>query len=376
MPFLIPARSWCEFDLSGWQHNLATAANCVDGQLIRVIPVIKADAYGHGGHFLPLELLESTHGVAVAMVGEAFSLRGRGYHGRIYLLSPATPAEYPAIAELNCIPLISSPEELRAMDALMQTVDGVLRINLELDTGMGRSGVLPGNDLEIIAKLNSTPRLLLNSLSSHFSSADENPDTTLEQEAQYDARIQIYAAAGLHPEFLHVANSAGTLYFPQAPPRVVRCGLMLYGVAPLPHSQRHLRPCLTWKTQILLTRDLPSGWPISYGGTYTCPQPMRVASIGVGYADGYPRVISGKSGHVIIQNTLCPILGRITMDQIMVDVSHLSPESASAGTEVILLGSSQDHAITAGMLAAWADTIPYEILTGIGPRVQRRPADP
>ncbi|MCB1087379.1 MAG: alanine racemase, partial [Verrucomicrobiae bacterium] len=151
----------------------------------------------------------------------------------------------------------------------------------------------------------------------------------------------------------------------------IRPGLALYGVSPLPDFQAALRPVLTWKTRLTLVRDVPAGTTISYGRTYTAPRPLRIATLAVGYADGYPRQLSGRGADVLIRGRRCPVLGRVTMDQVVVDVSHL-PDSPIPGDEAVLLGrQGETEEISAAELAEKAGTIPWEILTGIGPRVVR-----
>jgi alanine racemase len=167
----------------------------------------------------------------------------------------------------------------------------------------------------------------------------------------------------------HVLQSAGTLAFNETPHQIVRAGIMLYGVSPLPEFQRLLKPAMTWKTRIALIRDMPAGHGISYGRTFITPRAMRVATLSAGYADGYPRHISNRDAAMLVRGKRCPLLGRVTMDLMMIDVSDV-PE-ATVGDEVVLMGRQGDEEISCHELAEKADTITWEIITRVGSRVRR-----
>lgn len=167
-----------------------------------------------------------------------------------------------------------------------------------------------------------------------------------------------------------MANSAGITGYPRRPGDLARGGILLYGVSPLPEFQERLRPVLTWEARIVLVRRLPAGHTVSYGRTWRTPRPMRVATIASGYADGYPRQLSGKGAYVLIRGVRCPVLGRVTMDQIMAGVDHL-PDDFGPGAAAVLLGASGGESISAADLAEWSGTIAWDILTGLGERVER-----
>jgi alanine racemase len=365
-------RTWSEWNLGAWEQNLYSMAMLVGGELHRVIPVIKAGAYGHGVELLPFSLLEKLHGVAVAQPAEAQNLRKRGFGGKIYLLSSALAEEAPFVLASAAIPLISTVAEA-AFWAETARKSGLQHfpINLELDTGMGRSGLLRGEQTEMVNFLKNTPALCLDSLSSHLASADEDAAYTATQDSRFRERLAEFAQMGLTPSYVHLANSAGAIALPQGAEWRIRCGISLYGWSPVSQSPVSLLPALEWHSRVLLVRQLPAGWGVSYGRTHVCAEPTRVASIGVGYADGYPRALSGKGAHVLIAGTRCPVLGRVTMDQLMADVTHLPEAAVRAGTQVTLIGQQGAECITAAELATLADTIPYEIFTGLGPRVVR-----
>jgi len=211
--------------------------------------------------------------------------------------------------------------------------------------------------------------LTLESVSSHFPCADEDGDFTSRQEEEF-RRLTAQWQAEFGPFRTHIANSAGILQYPRLPHETVRAGLMLYGMSPLPEHGSLLRPVLTWKARVALVRDLPAGWGISYGRSFITPRPMTVAAIAAGYGDGYPRQVSGRGASVLVRGRRCAILGRVTMDQIIIDVSDLTPAPAP-GEEAVLLGRQGDDAITAREIAAQAGTIPWHVFTGITDRTAR-----
>ena len=206
------------------------------------------------------------------------------------------------------------------------------------------------------------------SLSSHLPVSDEDHDFTAEQLQEIDDLAAACARIVPHA-LIHCLNTAGILHFPHHAFDIVRAGLMLYGEASPPDPQGPLRPALTWKTRILLVRDHPAGQGISYGRTFITPEPTRVATLAVGYADGFPRQASGQGAHVLIGGRRCPVLGRVTMDQIMADVSDVP--SAQIGDEVVIIGRQGGEQIRASELAEQASTIAWDIFTGLKGRVRR-----
>jgi alanine racemase len=203
-------------------------------------------------------------------------------------------------------------------------------------------------------------------------SADEDEAYTHDQVERFHTAVQLAWDAGFITGWVHLENSAGILGFPEATKfcNLARPGLALYGVSPLPDQQDKLKPVLTWKTRVLLVRELPAGHRISYGGTKTLDRPTKIATLACGYGDGYPRQVSNKGACVLIHGQRCPILGRVTMDQIMVDVTDLA-EPAQLGDEAVLLGSQGTETIPATELAKLADTIAWHIFTSITARVER-----
>ncbi len=365
-------RTWAEINLQALRKNLALAREGA-GSGGRVMAVVKADAYGHGAVLCARALAAETDAFGVANVAEAVELREAGLSTPVFILSPALPAERAAVVAGGFIPSVSTAEEVAHFTRLAAAAGKRLELHLVVDTGMGRMGVLPEDAVQLARSIVAEPALSLASVASHFPSADEDEAFTRSQQAEFWRLLDDLHAAGIACPWQDVANSAGILGYARRPPELVRAGLMLYGVSPLPAHQPQLAPVMTWKTRVTLVRDLPAGWGVSYGRTFITRGPTRTATLGAGYADGFPRSLSGRAASVLLHGRRCPILGRVTMDQIVIDVSHL-PASPAPGDEVVLLGRQGAEEITAGELAEKAGTIPWEIFTGVAARVVRVPA--
>jgi alanine racemase len=300
----------------------------------------------------------------VANLEEALTLRDAGLSQPVITLSPALAAERPIIVERRFIPTISALEEAEAFDRL-----GPVSINFKLDTGMGRMGVPENGSLAVFKKVAALRNIRVHSISTHMPVSNEDTEYTRDQLARFRKLLAQFRAEVPGDYKAHVLQSAGTLAFNESPHEIVRAGIMLYGISPLPEFQQLLRPAMTWKTRIALIRDMPAGHGISYGRTFITPRPMRVATLSAGYADGYPRHLSNRGGAMLVHGKRCPLLGRVTMDLMVIDVSDL--REAAAGDEVVLMGRQGDEEISATDLAELAGTINWEIVTRIGSRVRR-----
>jgi alanine racemase len=285
----------------------------------------------------------------------------------IFLLGAALPAERPAVVREGFLPAISTVEEAAGYSALAQGEK--VRVHLALDTGMGRMGVWQEEAVATAKEVAALPGIELAGVCSHLPVADEDDAFTAAQISHFETLVKELRAAGLSVPLTHVENSAGFIRFPERAGSLVRSGLALYGVSPRREFQAQLRPALTWKTRVLMARDFEAGRSVSYGRTFITPRPMRIATLSAGYADGYPRQVSGKGAAVLIGGRRCPVLGRVTMDQIMADVTALN--EVKAGDEVVLLGRQGHEEIPAPELATWAETIAWNIFTGLGQRVVR-----
>jgi alanine racemase len=329
-----------------------------------LIAVVKANAYGHGVAQVVPALAPHLEMFAVATLAEAREVSALAPHHPVLLLSPAAAEERAEIIMRDFIPLISSAEEAAAYSQLSRL--GRAAVHLKIDTGMGRMGLWHEEAVAAVREIKALHGLLITGFASHLPVADEDDAFTREQLATFHALVKkLREEEGCGDSPAHVLNSAGALAFPEMAGEFARVGLALYGVSPRPEFQERLRPVLTWKALVTLVRDLPAGRSINYGRTFITPGPMRVATLAAGYADGYPRHLSGQGACVAIQGVRCPVLGRVTMDQLVVDVSAL--DDCQPGEVAVLLGP----AVPATELAQRAGTIPWEIFTRLGARVAR-----
>lgn len=359
-----PPRAWVDVDLEAIAHNLDIARQALpDTQLM---PVVKAGAYGHG--LEPVARRLDNDGIAffgVANAGEARRLSQAGIRTKPFILGPSFPEEREEIVLNNWCCSVSTLEEALHFQSLASLYDKTFLVHLAIDTGMGREGVLPAELNELAAALKQMPNLMVDGVMSHFPCADEDVPYTQDEIARFTDCV---AALQQHfrLRYRHIAASAGELGYEIPVANLARPGLMLYGVAPMASIYDGvLRPTLKLSSRVSLIRTLPAGHGVSYGRTHITNRPTRVATIGIGYADGWSRHLSGKGAEVYINGHYCPMLGRVTMDQIMADVTNVP--FISPGDEVELIGSH----IPVTKVAALADTIVWEIFTGLGPRLPR-----
>ena len=354
IPRSLPKRTWVEIDLAALRTNL-DAVRKLSGNA-GIMAVVKANGYGHGLNEVAATLRGGVAIFAVASLGEAMQLREVDPITPILLLSAALPAEYSEIARQGFIPTISSFEEALCFSKSVPKGTPFSQIHFKVDTGMGRLGAQPGEALKILERIITLP-IKIHSISTHLPSADSDRAAT---------RIQLNDFKKLGVPF-HVLNSAATILFPSDAHDFVRIGLLLYGVSPVPKIQRLLKPVLSWKAAVTFVHSVPKGHGISYGSTYTAPRNLTVAVLPVGYADGYPRQLSGKGACVLLNGKRCKVLGRVTMDQIMVDVSKAG--TIQVGDDAVLVGRQGNVEITATEVAGQADTIPWHLFCGITGRV-------
>ena len=363
----LAGESWrirAEVDHGALRHNAAAMRKLV-GDQTGLIAVVKADGYGHGGPEVAQTLAPFAEQFGVATVGEARAVRAAVLDKDILILSPCLPDERRVVVDEGFIPVVSSTAEAKAYARLVQGKPA--RIHLCVDTGMGRIGVWQDDALKTAQEIAAIEGLDIESVSTHLPVADSDPAFTVEELRAWETLIGQLRAILPTAKF-HALNSAGSLQRPEHAADRVRPGLALYGISPLPDFQQLLRPAMTLKTRITLVRDVGPGRGISYGRDFITAQPMRIATLAMGYADGYPRQTSNQGAQVLIRGKRCPILGRITMDQFMVNVTDL-PRDVAPDEEVVLFGKQGDEEITVGEIAAWAGTISWDILTRLGKRV-------
>jgi alanine racemase len=357
-------RCWAEIDCSALRHNAGAVRERIGSA--ELLAVVKANGYGHGMVGVAEALANEAQIFGVANLEEAITLRDSLDHP-IIILGPALPDERSTIVEHGFIPSISTFEEAEDFDRLART--GAVAINFKIDTGMGRMGVPENDALVVFKKAAALSNVKVHSVSSHLPVANEDAEYTREELLRFRKLVQEFRSKVPGDYKVHVLQSAGVLAFSDPTFDIVRGGIMLYGISPLPEFQKILKPVMTWKTRIGLTRDMPKGSSISYGRTFITPKPMRVATLTAGYADGYPRHLSNRDAAVLVRGQRCPLLGRVTMDLMMIDVSGI--EDVDVGDEVILMGRQGDQEISAAELAERAGTITWEITTRVGARVRR-----
>ena len=356
---IVPAtvRCWAEIDLSAIRHNAGVVRDKI-GAGPGILAVVKANAYGHGSTQVAATLSDLVELFGVANVEEANPLAE--LQRDVLLLSPSAPGERAEVIARRYIATVSSAEEAANFPGG--------RVNFKIDTGMGRIGCPEREALDELEAIQRLKRVEMHSISTHLPVADEDADYTRRQLSRFADLVHRLRALAPRAKF-HVLNSAGILGFSSHAHDLVRPGLMLYGSAYPSQFQSLLRPALTWKARILLVREVGPNESVSYGRTFITPNTMRIATLAVGYADGFPRQVSGRGAHVLVSGKRCPILGRVTMDQILADVTSLA--EISAGDEAVLIGEQGNERIFARELAEQAGTISWDIFTGIGNRTHR-----
>jgi alanine racemase len=354
-------RCWAEIDRDALRHNAQVVRQRIGSA--EMLAVVKANAYGHGLLGVAQTLADNAQSFGVANLEEALALRESLPHP-IVILGPATPEERSIIARRRFIPTISSLEEAQAFDQL-----GPVSINFKIDTGMGRMGVVENEAREIFKRVAALPNIDIHSISTHMPVSNEDAKFTRGQLVRFRRIIEQIRAEVPGSYKAHVLQSAGTLAFNPPTFEIVRAGIMLYGISPLPEFQKLLKPVMTWKARIVLIRDMPKGSSISYGRTFIAPRKMRIATLSAGYADGYPWHLSNRGAAVLVRGQRCPLIGRVTMDLMMIDVSNV--DNVQVGDEVVLMGRDGSEEISCVELAEKAGTITWEIITRIGARVRR-----
>ncbi|HOJ34623.1 MAG TPA: alanine racemase [Candidatus Hydrogenedentes bacterium] len=367
---LAPSRA--VIDLSAYTSNLNVVRACIPPSC-RIMPVVKADAYGHGAVALAQSATAAgAYGVAVATVAEGIALREAGITCPILVLVQPLLEALEAAVVYTLEVMISDPEALDSLAQIAARVGKKVLVHCKIDTGMGRQGYPWETAHLFVHKAATVHGIELVGIATHFAAADDPLSTfTDRQLANFSRVINALKTRKVPYGVAHAGNSAAILrYGAAASFDMVRPGLMTYGVPPYEDCPRkdQLRPALRWETRVVCVKDLPQGAPVGYGCTYVTPRAMRTAIIPVGYADGYPLALSNRSD-VLIRGTRCKVLGRVSMDQIVADVTAL--KTVEVGEQVTLIGQDGDEEITVSEIAKRAGTIPYEILTGIGNRVER-----
>lgn len=338
----------------------------------KMLAVVKTDGYGHGAPQIAsvLEPLDFVWGYATATFEEAHLLRMAGLKKPILILSYSFPYCYPKLAENDVRPAVFREDTLEQLEEAAKKTGEKIKVHVKVDTGMGRIGISPDEKgLAFLQKLITYPHIELEGIFTHFARADEIDKTNAKMQYRCFVDFVDYAEKelGIRIPLKHCSNSAGILELPEANMDLVRAGITLYGLYPSDEVRKDvvpLKPVLSLHSHVVYVKDVMPGQSISYGGTFTADHPMRVATIPVGYGDGYPRSLSSK-GFVLIRGKHAKILGRVCMDQFMVDVTEI-PECQN-GDEVTLIGAG----LTAELVGELSGRFNYELVCDLGKRIPR-----
>ena len=367
--------TFAEIDLTALQHNFKLIRSMLPGTS-EILAVVKADAYGHGFEEISRELEDlGVNAFGVAFLAEAIQLRKSGIDKPILLLGGVYPGQERKCIGYNLSTAVFNLEQAQTLNQAAGKLFRKAQIHLKIDTGMGRLGIPYSDAPAFLEELRRMPNLALEGVISHFASADE-----LDESGQHFTRVQAERfewvlaetrKAGFLPRYTHIANSAGALLGNFAGCNLVRPGITLYGALPSADFQGRLdlRPVMRLKSRIAMLKWVEPGTSISYARRFTAGDRTLIASVPVGYADGYPRALTNK-GEVLVRGQRVRVTGTVCMDWIMLDVSGIN--DVAVGDEVVLMGAdASGNCIHAEELAAWAGTIPYEIFCGISKRVPR-----
>lgn len=363
---------WAEINLNNLADNMQEIRRVSKSK--DIIAVVKADAYGHGAlDVSPILLKNGATRLAVAVASEAVELRRGGIECPIMILGFTPPSLVDILIRYDIEQTVYSYELAYELSKMAVKKNKIARIHISLDTGMGRIGFIPDqNSIDEVYRISKLPNIIIEGLFTHFSTADEeDKEYTYKQIDKYNWFYNRLKEMSIDVSIRHIANSAAIIDLPQTHFEAVRPGIILYGYYPSNYVSKNkieLKPVMSLKTNIVHIKDMEIGEYISYGRKFRCERKCKIATLPVGYADGYTRLLFNK-GNVIINNTFAPVVGRICMDQCMIDVTDVN--NVKVGDEVILMGESENLKITADDIAEKLGTISYEITCMISKRVPR-----
>ncbi len=367
-------RAWAEINLDNIAHNVREIRKIVNKRA-EVMGVVKADAYGHGVMEVTRTLLDNgVSRLAVSMLDEAIQLRRNGIDIPILILSYTDPVRAEDIINYNVTQTVFSHDLAEALSDAAVRLGHKVKVHIKIDTGMTRVGFMPGyNAVKNVVAISKLPGIIIEGLFTHFASADEKDKSysymQLERFMSICTELQ---RIGIHIPIKHVANSAAIIEFPEMHLDMVRPGIILYGYYPSSEVNKHkllLKPAMTLKANVILVKEVENNTSVSYGRVFTTKRRSRIATIPIGYADGYSRLLTGKA-NVLINGELAPVVGTICMDQCMVDITDID-SNVKVGDEVVLFGKQMEKEIKVEELANLIGTINYEIISVVGKRIPR-----
>lgn len=365
------ALSWLEISESALRHNVATFVQLAQGRPL--MAVVKANAYGHGAlEVARWSLAEGARWLAVFHIDEALALRQAGLDAPLLVLGP-TPRN--ALREAAQHALRVTVAGVEAVQDIVEEQPRGLLVHLKVETGTHRQGFMAA-DLQQVRQLSAVPDVRVEGVYSHFADIEDTTDHSyaMRQLEAFEQHLAQLASWGLHPPLRHSACSAAALLLPQTLYDLVRAGIGLYGLWPSKetlvsvrqsgHAPVELRPVLSWKTRVAQVKEVPAGASVAYGRTFKTTRPSRLAVLPVGYANGYDRALSARA-HVLVRGHQAKLCGRVMMNMTVVDVTDIA--GAAANDEVVLLGRQGEEVLSAELLASWAGTINYEVVTRAEP---------
>ncbi len=362
--------TWQELSCSHLLHNLHTIQNKI-GDHVHIIPIVKANAYGHGMVPIMQALLKQKIAYfGVSCIEEGLLLRK--YHSScpILVINPTLKDDIPNIITNKLTPIVSSFSFLESMYKETKQHRHQTPIHIKVDTGMGRGGFLMTDMATVFQKLSQYPNLLIKGLCSHFASAEHATPCTHNQLNNFCEMVSLIPKEFNAISYLHVANSGGVLNFPQSYFNAIRLGLLLYGISPIPNPiESILKPVMQWKTRLVLTKQVPANHGVSYGSTFITSRPTTLGILPVGYRHGFDTGLS-NCGEVIIKGKRVPIVGRVCMDQSLIDITDVPCQT---GDEVVLLGCQDQQTITVQDICNKINKIPHEFLSRIAESIPKIP---
>lgn len=359
--------TWAQINLDNLEHNFFQIKKAVSSGT-RILVTVKADAYGHG--LVPVSKRLESCGVdflGVASIDEGIHLREAGIRVPILILGLILKSDIVPIFKYGLSVSVCDKELSLAINNKGRSLGKKANVHIKVDTGMGRIGIAHYDAHKLVRSIYSLKHLRVEGIFTHFAFADLNREFTSHQIELFDKLVRGLSKEGIDIPFVHAANSMGLLDYKYSHFNMVRPGLVIYGLYPKENMKIRLKPVLSLKTKVIFSKKVPAGIGISYGHDYVTAKPTRIVTLPIGYGDGYPRNLSNKAP-VLIRGKRFTISGRICMDQIMVDVGNTT---VKVGDEAVLIGAQGKNNITAEELANLSETIPYEIVCGLGSRIPR-----
>jgi alanine racemase len=361
--------TWVDIDLDALDENLRTIRRSL-AKNVAILLTVKADAYGHGAVQVAHAGGEWVDWCGVATLDEALELRKAEVRNRILILSPVIEEEIAGVVDHGFAVTVPSIEFARLVAGYAGIRGVTTEVHVEIDTGMGRTGFFAEEAEGLIAEISHLPGLKLGGVFTHYAASDTDTEFTREQARRFLAVIERLKSSGVEIPVIHSANSAALASIPETHMQMVRPGLVAYGHYPAGAKQTlRVRPVMSWKSRLVQVRRIPRGTPVSYGRTYIAERDTLMGVVPVGYGHGYPYRLS-NAGRMLVSGMLVPVIGRVTMDMTMVDLTDVAPAPV-VGDEVVLVGRAAGEEITVDDVAGWAGTISYEIMCGISKRVPR-----